>query len=74
MGYFLLYESMFDSVVFARDKWLAKGGKLFPNKASMFIAAIEDEDYFDSISNFWKDNYGFSMKSLKSIAMRVPAI
>jgi hypothetical protein len=22
MGYFLLYESMFDSVLFARDKWL----------------------------------------------------
>ena len=42
MGYFLLYESMFDSVLFARDKWLAKGGMLFPNKATMFIAAIED--------------------------------
>lgn len=23
MGYFLLYESMFDSVIYARDKWLA---------------------------------------------------
>jgi protein arginine N-methyltransferase 1 len=22
MGYFLLYESMFDSVLYARDKWL----------------------------------------------------
>lgn len=22
MGYFLLYESMFDSVIYARDKWL----------------------------------------------------
>ena len=26
MGYFLLYESMLDTVIFARDKWLAKGG------------------------------------------------
>ena len=25
MGYFLLYESMLDSVIFARDKWLRKG-------------------------------------------------
>ena len=27
MGYFLIYESMFDSVIYARDKWLAKDGK-----------------------------------------------
>ena len=26
MGYFLFYESMLDSVIYARDKWLAGGG------------------------------------------------
>ena len=26
MGYMLLYESMLDSVLFARNKWLVKGG------------------------------------------------
>jgi len=26
MGYFLLYESMLDSVIWARDKYLAPGG------------------------------------------------
>jgi len=26
MGYFLLYESMLDTVLYARDKWLAKDG------------------------------------------------
>eukprot|EP01017_Pseudomicrothorax_dubius_P006635 TRINITY_DN11934_c0_g1_i6.p1 TRINITY_DN11934_c0_g1~~TRINITY_DN11934_c0_g1_i6.p1 ORF type:complete len:189 (-),score=49.61 TRINITY_DN11934_c0_g1_i6:777-1343(-) len=26
MGYFLLYESMLDSILFARDKWLNEGG------------------------------------------------
>ena len=26
MGYFLLYESMLDTVLFARDKWLNKDG------------------------------------------------
>lgn len=33
MGYFLLYESMLDSVLFARDKYLVKGGKMLPDKA-----------------------------------------
>ena len=26
MGYFLFYESMLDCVIYARDKWLVKGG------------------------------------------------
>jgi hypothetical protein len=29
MGYFLLYESMLDSVIWARDKYLAPGGACF---------------------------------------------
>ena len=28
MGYFLLYEAMLDSVLFARDKYLAPGGNV----------------------------------------------
>ena len=32
MGYCLLYESMLETVLFARDKWLAEGGLLFPDK------------------------------------------
>lgn len=45
MGYFLLYESMLDTVLFCRDKWLKPGGMIFPDKASLYIAAIEDADY-----------------------------
>ena len=45
MGYFLLYESMLDTVLLARDKYLKKGGLMFPDTADLFIAAIEDQDY-----------------------------
>jgi protein arginine N-methyltransferase 1 len=31
MGYFLLYESMFDTVIFARNKWLNKEGLVLQN-------------------------------------------
>ena len=27
MGYALLYESMLDTVIYARDRWLAPGGR-----------------------------------------------
>ena len=34
MGYFLLYESMLDTVLYARDKYLNKEtGKMLPDRA-----------------------------------------
>lgn len=47
MGYFLLYESMLDTVLYARDTYLAEDGKIFPDKATMYVAAIEDGEYKD---------------------------
>ena len=45
MGYFLLYESMLDTVLYARDKYLVPGGLIFPDKATIYVAGIEDGDY-----------------------------
>ncbi len=42
MGYFLLYESMLDSVLWARDRYLKPDGKMLPDKATMFLALVED--------------------------------
>ena len=47
MGYFLLYESMLDTVLYARDQYLCEGGLIFPDKASIFMAGIEDGEYKD---------------------------
>lgn len=53
MGYALLYEGMFDSIIFARDKWLAKDGMLFPDKAVMYIRGIDDLNYWRDKRDFW---------------------
>lgn len=45
MGYFLLYESMLDTVLLARDRYLRPGGLMFPDQATLFLAGIEDADY-----------------------------
>lgn len=45
MGYFLLYESMLDTVLYARDRYLAPSGLIFPDKATLFVAGIEDGEY-----------------------------
>ena len=47
MGYFLLYESMLDTVLYARDNYLAPNGLIFPDKAMIHMAAIEDGEYKD---------------------------
>lgn len=47
MGYFLLYESMLDTVLYARDKYLVEDGLIFPDKATIFVAGIEDGEYKD---------------------------
>lgn len=45
MGYFLLYESMLDTVIYARDRWLNPGGLMLPDQATLYVGAIEDEQY-----------------------------
>jgi protein arginine N-methyltransferase 1 len=45
MGFCLLYEGMLDSVLKARDMFLKEGGMMFPSKAKMFIAAIDDSKF-----------------------------
>jgi len=74
MGYFLLYESMLDSILFARDKYLAPDGKLLPDRAQIFIASIEDEQYKNQKIGFWQQVYGTDMSCLATAAMKEPLV
>lgn len=74
MGYFLFYESMLDTVLFARDKWLRPGGLIFPDKATLTVVAIEDGQYRAEKIDFWEDVYGFDMSCIKELAMSEPLV
>lgn len=74
LGYCLLYESMLDSVLFARDKWLVPNGIVYPDKAVLYIAAIEDGQVKKERIDFWEDVYGFNMQPLKDIAIKEPVV
>ncbi|XP_047483687.1 protein arginine N-methyltransferase 1-like [Penaeus chinensis] len=65
MGYFLLFEGMLDSVLYARDKHLAEGGLLLPNRCTMHLVGMEDEEAFHKYVSFWDDVYGFKMTCMK---------
>lgn len=74
MGYFLIYESMLETVLVARDKWLKKGGLILPDKADLFIEALEDAEYKDDKIHFWDDVYGFDFSCIKKIALLEPLV
>lgn len=74
MGYCLFYESMLDTVIYARDKWLTKNGLLFPDKAQLYLTAIEDRAYKNRKINFWDDVYGFKMSCIKDLAISEPLV
>ena len=74
MGYFLLYESMLDTVLYARDKWLKEDGYLLPDTAIITVAAIEDINYKSSKFDFWKDVYGIDMSIFRPTCIAEPLI
>ncbi|KAF2204793.1 arginine n-methyltransferas-like protein [Delitschia confertaspora ATCC 74209] len=74
MGYFLLYESMMDTVLYARDKYLVKDGLIFPDKATIFMAGIEDGEYKDEKIGFWDNVWGFDYTPLKHTALTEPLV
>ena len=65
MGYGLLYESMLDSVIWARDRYLDReAGLMMPSHATLRIAPLVDSDLRISHVDFWKSVYGFNMTSM----------
>ena len=74
MGYFLLYESMLNTVLWARDNLLVPGGKILPDRSTMHICGIEDGRYKKSKIDFWDDVYGYSFKSVKKLALLEPLV
>jgi type I protein arginine methyltransferase len=76
MGYFLLYESMLDTVLYARDRYLRQDGtgKIFPDRATIYMAAIEDGEYKDDKIGFWDNVYGFDYSPMKETALSEPLV
>uniref|UniRef100_A0A8B9E0D4 Protein arginine N-methyltransferase 3 n=1 Tax=Anser cygnoides TaxID=8845 RepID=A0A8B9E0D4_ANSCY len=65
MGYFLLFESMLDSVIYAKDKYLAEGGSVYPDICTISLVAVGDMNKHADKLLFWEDVYGFDMSCMK---------
>ncbi|KAG8736554.1 hypothetical protein FRC10_009195 [Ceratobasidium sp. 414] len=64
MGYALLYESMLDSVLYARDKYLRAGGLMAPSQCRIMANLVEVPSVIKENVTFWDNVYGFKMSSM----------
>jgi protein arginine N-methyltransferase 1 len=74
MGYFLLFESMLDTVLYARDKYLTHNGLLLPDYVSLSVVGIQDKGSKAKKSKFWNNVYGFTMRSIQNVIQAEPII
>ncbi|PAA81570.1 hypothetical protein BOX15_Mlig028945g2 [Macrostomum lignano] len=74
MGYNLFYESMLNTVIYARDKWLGEKGLIFPDRCTLYLCAIEDRQYKDEKINWWDNVYGFDMSCIRRVAITEPLV
>ncbi|KAI8519131.1 Protein arginine N-methyltransferase 3 [Branchiostoma belcheri] len=70
MGYFLLFESMLDTVLYARDRWLAPSGTVYPDRCTLSLVAIGNAKMHSNRVAFWDDVYGFKMTCMRSEVTR----
>ncbi|XP_039295051.1 protein arginine N-methyltransferase 1 [Nilaparvata lugens] len=74
MGYFLLFEAMLDSVIYARDRYLASGGILIPNRCTISLAGFSSLGRYKDLVEFWDDVYGYKMSNLKKQILQEPLV
>ena len=61
MGFYLLHESMLESVLLARDKHLKPDGLMFPSKATIYAAACRLGQFHAEQVDFWDHLYGLDL-------------
>ncbi|XP_072916072.1 protein arginine N-methyltransferase 1-B-like [Hemitrygon akajei] len=66
IGYCLFYESMLNTVIYPRDKWLRPNGLIFPDRAALYVTAIDDRQYKDYKIHCWEN--------VKDVAIKEPLV
>ena len=74
MGYCLLFESMLDTVLLARDRFLKPGGAMLPDRATFLCAGVGREacgtPFWDSVQGFDFSHVGGELRK-EQVACKV---
>ncbi|XP_011865851.1 PREDICTED: protein arginine N-methyltransferase 1 [Vollenhovia emeryi] len=74
MGYFLLFEGMLDTVIYARDHYLTPDGVILPNRCTINIVGSGDTKRYIELVDYWSNVYGFKMRCMKAEVLHEPSI
>ncbi|VDP84978.1 unnamed protein product [Echinostoma caproni] len=70
MGYFLLFESMLDSVIQVALRYLAPDGHIYPRHYSLCLLGVScGEKLRHDCVELWNNVYGFEMPALRRAAL-----
>ncbi|CAF1155315.1 unnamed protein product [Adineta ricciae] len=65
MGYFLLFECMLESIIFARNQYLDKeNGLVLPDDFSINMSAFHSDRLYHEHVDYWSNVYGFEMNTI----------
>jgi len=72
MGYFLLYESMLDSIIYAREHHLNPNGIILPSRCTLSLLGYGNDTLYAEQVEFWSDVYGVDMSCLRKRSIEEP--
>ena len=74
MGNFLFSYSLIRKVIYARDKFLVKDGLIFPDRATLYLCGIQDEEFKKNKFQMWDNVYNVNMSFVKNESLKEPLI
>ncbi|XP_016975558.1 protein arginine N-methyltransferase 1 [Drosophila rhopaloa] len=72
MGYFLLYESMLDSIIYARDNHLNPNGIILPSRCTLSLLGYGNDTLYAEQVEFWSNVYEVNMSDLRKRSIEEP--
>ena len=70
MGFYLLHESMLDSVILARSKFLKESGCMFPSVATIYASPSNLHGFYEQEIAFWDNVYGYDFSVVKHLVLK----
>ncbi|XP_039495621.1 protein arginine N-methyltransferase 1 [Drosophila santomea] len=72
MGYFLLYESMLDSIIYARENHLNPNGIILPSRCTLSLLGYGNDTLYAEQVEFWSNVYEVDMSDLRKRSIEEP--
>jgi len=74
VGHGLFSKNRLASLIFARNKWLAPNGLVFPDRVRLFIGGAEGALWREERYGFWNQVHGMDMRNLGETSRREPVM